>query len=198
MAHLIDCREIRQIFLFSANIKKLFEIFRESCTLPMFIKMEKMKYWLFKSEEQCFSYDDLLQMPDQKTHWDGVRNYQARNFMRDTMQIGDVGIFYHSGGTHPHAIGTVHIVRDGYPDFTAWDEHSEHPDPSSSPLSPKWFMVDIKAEKKFTQPVFLKNMRTIAELSDMALLRTGNRLSVMPIGQKHFEILCTLGFSSTV
>jgi Uncharacterized conserved protein len=96
-----------------------------------------MNYWLFKSEPDCFSFDDLLASPKQTAEWDGVRNYQARNFMRDQMKTGDLGIFYHSNCTPPHAIGTVEIVREGYPDFTAWDPQSDHPDEKSTPENPR-------------------------------------------------------------
>jgi len=152
-----------------------------------------MKYWLFKSEPDCYSYDDLLFEKDQTEHWDGVRNYQARNFMRDEMKVGDRGIFYHSNCVPPHAIGFVTIVKEGYPDFTAWDSASDHPDAKSTPENPRWFMVDIKAEKKFKRPVSLSEMREFVELSDMKLLQKGNRLSVLPIEKKHFDLLCQIG-----
>ncbi|MEI7511580.1 MAG: EVE domain-containing protein [Candidatus Peregrinibacteria bacterium] len=152
-----------------------------------------MHYWLFKSEAKCFSYDDLANAPKKTTSWDGVRNYQARNFMRDEMKEGDLGIFYHSNGALPHAIGTVKIVHEGYPDSTAWDPLSEHPDAASSAKNPRWFMVDVQAEGKFKNPVFLSAMRTIPILEDMPLLRRGNRLSVMPISKIHFLTLCSMG-----
>jgi predicted RNA-binding protein with PUA-like domain len=143
-----------------------------------------MKYWLFKSEPECFSYDDLLSQKDQTEHWDGVRNYQARNFMRYEMKVGDRGVFYHSNCKPPHAIGSVKIVKEGYPDFTAWDPSSDHPDAKSNPQNPLWFMVDVQAEKKFTRPISLSEMREFVELKDMKLLQKGNRLSVMPIEKK--------------
>lgn len=152
-----------------------------------------MKYWLFKSEPDCFSYDDLLSQKNQTEHWDGVRNYQARNFMRDEMKIGDMGIFYHSNCKPPHAIGSVTITKEGYPDFTAWDPSSDHPDEKSIPENPRWFMVDVKAVKKFKRPVSLQEMRELIDLQDMKLVQKGNRLSVMPVEKKHFELLCQLG-----
>ncbi len=152
-----------------------------------------MNYWLFKSEPNCFSYDDLLKMPKQTEHWDGVRNYQARNFMRDEMEVGDLAIFYHSNCKPPHAIGTVKITREGYADHTAWDPKSDHPDENSTPDKPRWFMVDVTAEQKFNREVSLNEMKEVPELADMKLLARGNRLSVMPIEKRHFEVLCRLG-----
>lgn len=152
-----------------------------------------MNYWLFKSEPNCFSYDDLLNKPNKTEHWDGVRNYQARNFMRDEMKKGDMGIFYHSSCASPHAVGTVQIVREGYPDFTAWDPNSDHPDFESTPDHPRWFMVDVQAIQKFHAPVFLSAMREIPDLADMQLLQRGNRLSVMPLSKRHFQTLCAIG-----
>lgn len=153
-----------------------------------------MNYWLFKSEPSCFSFDDLKECKDQTEPWDGVRNYQARNFMRDAMKIGDKGIFYHSNcKPAPHAIGTVTIVKEGYPDYTAWDPNSEHPDEKSTPENPRWYMVDVKLESEFVRPIELKEMREISELADMKLLARGCRLSVMPIEKKHFDLLCQMG-----
>ncbi len=152
-----------------------------------------MNYWLFKSEPDCFSFDDLVASPKSTTEWDGVRNYQARNFMRDQMQIGDKAIFYHSNCNPPHAIGTMHIVHEAYPDFTAWDPASDHPDPKSTPENPRWFMVDVQANAKFKNPVPLAEMKQFVELQGMQLLKPGNRLSVMPIEKQHYEFFCKLG-----
>lgn len=152
-----------------------------------------MRYWLFKSEPNCFSYDDLLTRPNQTEPWDGVRNYQARNFMRDEMQVGDKGIFYHSNCKPPHAAGTVEIVRAGYPDHTAWDPDSDHPDAKSTPEHPRWYMVDVQAGEKFKHPISLAEMKQYTGLCDIKLLARGNRLSVMPISREHFFFLCDLG-----
>jgi len=152
-----------------------------------------MKYWLFKSEPNCFSYDDLLKCKNQTEPWDGVRNYQARNFMRDEMRVGDLGIFYHSNCKPPHAIGLLEIVSAGRPDPTQFDPFSEHPDLTADPKNPRWFLVDVRARGKFRRPVSLSEMREIPDLSDMKLLSRGNRLSVMPIEKKHFELLKKLG-----
>ena len=108
-----------------------------------------MKYWLMKSEPSCFSIDDLSQAPKQTTCWDGVRNYQARNFMRDEMRVGDLVFFYHSNCQPPGIVGIAEVVRAAYPDFTAWDPDSEHPDMKSTPDKPRWFMVDIQFRQKF-------------------------------------------------
>lgn len=152
-----------------------------------------MRYWLFKSEPTCFSFDDLLANPDQTTHWDGVRNYQARNFLRDEIKQGDLGIYYHSNIAEPHAIGTVEITRAGYPDFTAWDSASDHYDPASTPAKSRWYMVDVKARHKFGRPVTLAEMKQFVELAEMDLLKRGSRLSVMPLAEKEFAFLCQLG-----
>ncbi len=152
-----------------------------------------MNFWLMKSEPTCFSFDDLLTAPNKTAAWDGVRNYQARNFIRDGMKCGDKVIFFHSNCTPPHAIGVMQVVREAYLDSTAFDPESEHPDAKSTPKNPRWFVVDVQAERKFTRPVALAEMKNFVELADMQLLKIGNRLSVMPISEKHFELLCQLG-----
>ena len=108
-------------------------------------------YWLFKSEPNCFSIDDLRHRPNQTTHWDGVRNYQVRNLLRDTIKKGDQAFFYHSSCNQPGIVGTIAVVSGGYPDFTAWDRHAEHYDPKSSAENPRWFMVDVKLMQKFSR-----------------------------------------------
>ncbi len=150
------------------------------------------RYWLMKSEPGEYSLDDLKKEPDQTEHWDGVRNYQARNFMRDNMQVGDGVLFYHSG-KKPEVAGTARIVKTGYPDHTAWDPKNNHYDPKSTPETPIWYMVDIKFESEFKAPIPLKALRDVAALKDMILLRRGNRLSVMPVTKKEFETIVKLG-----
>ncbi len=150
------------------------------------------KYWLMKSEPGEYALEDLKNEPDQTDHWDGVRNYQARNFMRDDMQKGDRVLFYHSG-KKPAAVGTARIVRTGYPDHTAWDPTNNHFDPKSSPENPIWYMVDIKFESEFAAPLPLKSLREVPALKDMILLRRGNRLSVMPVTKKEFDAIVKLG-----
>jgi predicted RNA-binding protein with PUA-like domain len=149
-------------------------------------------FWLMKSEPGEYALDDLKSEPDQTEHWDGVRNYQARNFMRDDMQVGDGVLFYHSG-KKPGVVGTARVVRTGYPDHTAQDPKNNHFDPKSTPENPIWFMVDIKFESEFTAPIPLKALRDVAALKDMLLLRRGNRLSVMPVTKKEFETIVKLG-----
>lgn len=147
------------------------------------------KYWLMKSEPSCFSIDDLKKATKQTTPWDGVRNYQARNFMRQEMHIGDLVFFYHSNCTPPGIAGIAKVVSEAYPDFTAFDPTSEHPDPSSSPENPRWFMVDIQFVEKFTSVIALQRMKNYSELSNMLLLRKGNRLSVMPVQEQEWEFI---------
>lgn len=150
------------------------------------------KYWLLKSEPGCYSIDDLAAEPDQATSWGGVRNFQARNFLRDQMVVGDMVIFYHSV-TAPSAVGVARVVRAGYPDPTAWEPEDEHFDPRSTPEKPLWFAVDVRFVKKFSKPVPLKAMRMVPALLGMELLRKGSRLSVMPVTREEFDIICKMG-----
>jgi len=150
-----------------------------------------MKYWLMKTEPGCFSIDDLAALPAQTTSWDGVRNYQARNFMRDEMDIGDQVLFYHSV-TNPSVAGVAKVVRESYPDHTAWDPQDRHFDPRSTQEKPLWFMVDIQFVEKFATPVTLAALRGIKGLEKMELLKKGSRLSVMPVTREEFEIICDM------
>jgi len=150
------------------------------------------RYWLMKSEPGEYSLDDLKNEPDQTEHWDGVRNYQARNFMRDDMQVGDGVLFYHSG-KKPEVVGIARVVRTSYPDHTAWDPDNSHFDPKSSPEKPIWFMVDVKFESEFGTSIPLKSLRDVPALKDMTLLRRGNRLSVMPVTKKEFDTILKIG-----
>lgn len=151
-----------------------------------------MNYWLMKSEPSEFGIDDLINMPDQTEHWDGVRNYQARNMMRDEMKIGDQVFFYHSNCTEPGIVGIMEVVREGYPDFTAFDPDDKHFDPKSDPEKPRWFMVDIKFVRKLKRPITLKELKEKEELSDLALVRRGNRLSIMPVSAQQWEFILGL------
>ena len=146
------------------------------------------KYWLMKSEPGEFSLEDLKNAPDRTDHWDGVRNYQARNFMRDEMRQGDRVLFYHSG-KKPEVVGTARIARAGYPDHTARDPQSNHYDPKSSKENPIWYMVDVRFESAFANPIPLKALREVPALKNMFLLRKGNRLSIMPVTQKEFDTI---------
>ena len=147
-----------------------------------------MKHWLFKSEPSDFSLQDLKDAPDQTECWDGVRNYQARNLMRDEMKLGDRALFYHSN-INPSVVGTVTVVRESYPDHTSWDPDCKHFDPKSTPDNPRWFMVDVKFESEFPRPIPLAELRTLSGLEEMLLLRKGQRLSVQPVAPEEFQVI---------
>ncbi len=151
-----------------------------------------MNYWLMKSEPEAFSIDDLEQRAEQTEHWDGVRNYQARNMMRDDMKIGDKIFFYHSNCDVPGIVGIAEVVKESYPDFTAFDPNSKYFDPKSNPDKPTWFMVDVKFVRKLNRTISLQELKPIPELADMALVRRGNRLSIMPVSHQHWDLILAL------
>ena len=151
-----------------------------------------MKYWLLKSEPDVFSLEDLKNCPNQTEPWDGIRNYQARNLMRDEMKVGDQAFFYHSRQAEPAIVGTVRIVREAYPDHTSWDPTSKYFDEKSSPENPRWLMVDVQFESEFSLPITLKSLRNIPELKKMFLLRKGMRLSIQPVTEEEFELILSL------
>lgn len=140
-----------------------------------------MAYWLFKSEPDTFSLDDLARSPGQVTAWEGVRNYQARNFLRDEVRLGDEAYFYHSSCKEPGIAGVVEVVRAAYPDYSAFDPNSPYFDPKSTPQTPRWFAVDVKFKYDWAEIMSLSELRTYPSLHDMALLRRGNRLSILPV-----------------
>jgi len=140
-----------------------------------------MNYWLMKSEPDVFGIDDLAARPAQTEHWDGVRNYQARNWMRDDMKIGDQVLFYHSNCKPPGIAGIAEVSREAYPDHTAFDPESKYYDPKSSPDNPRWVMVDLRFVRKFPQLISLDELKKIPQLCEMRLLQRGNRLSIMPV-----------------
>ncbi len=144
-----------------------------------------MQYWLFKSEPHCFSWQDLQNATQQTSPWDGVRNYQARNFMR-SMKLGDKGFFYHSG-KNPEITGVVEIVREAYPDHTAWEEDNDHFDPRSTMDKPLWFMVDVRFVQSFNPPILRADLRLEPELAHMELMKKGSRLSVQPVTTEAFN-----------
>lgn len=146
-----------------------------------------MKYWLMKSEPSCFSIDDLAKSKNKTTHWDGVRNYQARNFLRDEIKKGDKVLFYNSNADPNAVVGICEVVKEGYPDFTAFDPEEKHFDAKSNKEEPTWFMVDIKLEKKFNKPITLTDIKANIKLKDMKLVQRGNRLSVMPVAKAEFD-----------
>ena len=151
-----------------------------------------MKYWLMKSEPDCYSIDDLASESNKTTCWEGVRNYQARNYMRDEMKKGDRVLFYHSRLKPPGVAGIAKVVKESYPDFTAFDPKDKHYDPKSKQENPRWFMVDVKLEKKLKRFVSLDELREAKGLDDMVLLQKGSRLSVQPVTKKQFDIVCKL------
>jgi predicted RNA-binding protein with PUA-like domain len=153
-----------------------------------------MNHWLLKSEPDSFSIDALKAAPKQTSAWDGVRNFQARNMLRDSMKKGDQAFFYHSSCDVPGIAGIVSIVKDGYPDATAFDPKHHHYDPDSKADAPRWYVVDVKLVRKFRRIITLDELRQHAakKLKDFVLLRRGNRLSVMPVTQKDWEFVLTL------
>jgi len=153
-----------------------------------------MRYWLMKSEPEAFSIDDLAKSPRKTTHWDGVRNFQARNFMRDDMRVGDLAFFYHSNCAEPGIAGIVKIVKAGYPDHTAFDAKDPHFDGDSDPRSPRWYMVNVRFERKLARPISLAELRKHANgaLKGLALLQRGNRLSITPVSAAQWKFIVDL------
>ena len=150
--------------------------------------MKKINYWLVKSEPSDYSFSDLLKEPEQTAEWDGVRNYQARNILKNEMKINDQVLYYHSNSKPSQIVGTAIVVKEGYPDFTSWDPKSKHFDPKSTPQNPKWFMVDIKADKIFKTPITLQEVKNNKKLSNMVLVKN-SRLSVQPVTEIEWSII---------
>lgn len=146
-----------------------------------------MRHWLMKTEPNVYGIDDLER--EGKSHWEGVRNYQARNFMRDEMRVGDKVLFYHSNAKPPGVVGIAEVCSKPYPDFTAWDPKSKYFAPKTSQENPVWMMVDVKFVKKFPRIISLDEIRKIPECSDMLLIKKGQRLSIQPIEKRHFEAI---------
>lgn len=151
-----------------------------------------MHYWLFKSEPTTFSIDDLKHAAKQTTHWEGVRNYQVRNMMRDHMQVGDHAFFYHSNCTQPGIAGTMKIVKAAYPDHSAWDNQSHYFDPKSSPSNPIWLMVDVQFIKKFDRLITLNELKKNPALDNMLVTRRGNRLSITPVTSDEWKTILSI------
>lgn len=147
-----------------------------------------MQYWLMKSEPDLFSIDDLKNRPKQTERWDGVRNFQARNFMR-AMRAGDRAFFYHSSCAEPGVAGIIEITREAYPDFTSWDPKSRYYDARSKPEKPYWYMVDVRFERKLKRLVPLTELRQTRALKNMRLLARGNRLSIMPVSANEWKTI---------
>ena len=147
-----------------------------------------MNYWLMKSEPSVFGVADFARAPKRRTCWDGVRNYQVRNMLRDDFAIGDQAFFYHSSCEQPGIYGIVKVVRAGYPDPTAFDPTHDHFDPKSDPATPTWFMVDVELVRPLKQPITLERLKANAhKLSEMLILRRGNRLSITPVSAAQWK-----------
>jgi len=153
-----------------------------------------MNHWLMKSEPDVFGIDDLKNRPGKTEPWDGVRNYQARNMMRDQMKKGDLVFFYHSNCDEPGIVGIMTVSSEGYPDHTAFDPEAKYYDPKSTPENPRWYMVDVKYKRKLRRTITLQQLKRYADgpLADMPLLRKGNRLSVMPVTPEQWDFILEL------
>ena len=151
-----------------------------------------MRHWLFKSEPDCFSFDDLMAAPGRTTGWDGVRNFQARNFLRDDMKVGDGVLYYHSNADPCAIVGLAEVVEAGHPDLTAFDPASDHPDPKSRLESPTWFQVAIRAVRPIETPLTLAQLRAVESLAGMELLRKGSRLSIQPVRPEEWRAVLEL------
>jgi predicted RNA-binding protein with PUA-like domain len=151
-----------------------------------------MAYWLFKSEPEVYSFNHLLAEPDQTTGWDGVRSYQARNFLRDSIQVGDGVLVYHSNADPPCIAGIAEVVRAGHVDPTAFDSRSSHYDPKSDQANPTWYQVSIKAVRVIDPPLDLPRLREVPDLTGMELLRKGSRLSIQPVSEREWKAILAL------
>jgi predicted RNA-binding protein with PUA-like domain len=153
-----------------------------------------MRYWLMKTEPETFSVDDLAAAARATTSWDGVRDYQARNMLRDEMKRQDQVFLYHSGTAVPGIVAVMEVVKEGYPDKSAFDPKDHHYDPDSDPAKPRWFMVDVRLKQRLPRIITLEELRKHAtqELEGMVLLRPGNRLSVTPVQPAHWKFILSL------
>ena len=150
-----------------------------------------MKYWLMKSEPDVFGIDDLKNAPGMTEPWDGVRNYQARNMMRDDMKTGDLAFLYHSSCKEPGIAGIMEIVREGHPDLTAFDPDAKYFDPKSAQANPRWYCVDVRYVRKLKRIITLSELKECSELTGLPLLRRGNRLSIMPVSRQQWKFILT-------
>ncbi len=151
-----------------------------------------MNYWLMKSEPDVFGIDDLMRRPNGTEPWDGVRNYQARNMMRDQMRVGDLVFFYHSNTKVPGIVGIAEVASEAYPDPTQFDPESKYYDPKSDPENPRWYLVDVKFRERFPRTISLNELKAQPGLANMPLVRRGNRLSVMPVTKEEWDLICGL------
>ena len=152
-----------------------------------------MNYWLMKSEPDVFSFEDLKACVKQTEPWDGIRNYQARNFMRDDMRIGDLILFYHSNTNPPGVAGIAQVASKPYPDPTAYDKNSKYYDPKSDLKNPRWILVDVSFKADFVRLVSLEEMKSMPELVQMRALKRGNRLSITPMTRSEFQAIKKVG-----
>lgn len=148
-----------------------------------------MQYWLFKSEPDAFSIDELAARPEQTEHWDGIRNYQARNYLRDQVKLGDQVFFYHSSCKDVGIVGVAEVVRESYPDHSQFDPESKYYDPKSTQDNPRWVMVDVKFKQKFKQILSLQRIKAMPEISEIGLVKKGHRLSIMPVSKSEWQYL---------
>jgi len=148
-----------------------------------------MQYWLMKSEPDVYGIDHLQKQKRKTDHWDGIRNYQARNFMRDGMKKGDLAFFYHSNCDEPGIVGVMEIVKQAYVDHTQFDPEEKYYDPKSTLENPRWLMVNVKFKEKFADTISLKVLKANSKLSNMRLVQKGNRLSIMPVTKKEWDII---------
>lgn len=154
--------------------------------------MPERRYWLLKTEPTTFSFDDLWKAPKRTTFWDGVRNFQARNLLRDQLTAGDLAFIYHSSTDPTGIVGIAEVVRAGYPDHTAFDETDPHYDPKSRRDAPTWYMVDVRAVERIEPIITLGELRATRGLEKMVLLQRGSRLSVQPVSEREWEIIAGL------
>ena len=156
------------------------------------------KYWLFKSAPSEFSWEELKNSKNQTTFWDGVHNYQARNFLRDEIKKGDGVLFYQSSTDPLAVVGYCEVVKEGYPDHTQFDKKNDHFDPKAKKESPTWYMVDIKLKKEFEKPVTLESIKVNPKLKNMKLIQRGQRLSIQPVTKSEWDEICKMGTSIKV
>jgi predicted RNA-binding protein with PUA-like domain len=172
--------------------------FEEKGTIPASLLLNKilerpvMSYWLFKSEPDTFGIDDLKARGKKGEPWDGVRNYQARNMLRDEVKKGDLIFFYHSNTKVPGLVGIAEVIKDAFPDPTQFDPEAKYYDPKADPDNPRWFCPQVRFKSKLKQTISLEQLKNIAALKDMPLVRKGNRLSVMPVQEDQWNFIMGL------
>ncbi|WP_369855378.1 EVE domain-containing protein [Candidatus Thalassolituus haligoni] len=148
-----------------------------------------MNYWLFKTEPDAFGIDDLASRPEQTEPWDGVRNYQARNFLRDEVKSGDLVFIYHSSCKEIGIAGLAEVVQEGYVDHSQFDPQSKYYDPKATLEKPRWYRVDVKLKQTFPRVLPLKTIKAMPEITELGLVKKGHRLSIMPVNKQEFDIL---------